>query len=94
MKVNTIIMEAIHQLTMGIYMLHKLTHGELVNSLFLQWFWKLRAKHMTNYITFSEAALKSAIAKIHLEFPGILPITKILWETWQIPEMSLIGVRS
>ena len=40
---------------------------------------------MNNYVTFSEATLKSAIAKIHLEFPEILLISKIPCGTWQIP---------
>ena len=31
-------MQAIHQFTMGRYMLHILTFGELVNGLFFQWF--------------------------------------------------------
>ena len=30
-------MQAIHQFTMGRYMLHTLTLGELVNGLFFQW---------------------------------------------------------
>ena len=58
-------MQAIHQFTMGRYMLHILSLGELVNLMayFSTVFaWKLRAKHMKNYVTFSEAALKSAIA--------------------------------
>ena len=68
MKVNTIIwVYAGHspQFTMGRYMLHILTLGELVNLMayFSTAFaWKLRAKHMKRYVTFSEAALKSAIA--------------------------------
>ena len=31
--------------------------------------WKLKGKHMKNYVTFSEAALKSAVAKISLRIP-------------------------
>ena len=31
-------MQAIHQFTMGRYMLHILTLGELMNGLFFQWF--------------------------------------------------------
>ena len=39
-KVNTIIRvyAAIHQFTVGRYVLHILIHSELVNGLFLQWF--------------------------------------------------------
>ena len=42
---------------------------------------KQRAKQMKNYVTFSEAALKSAIA-IPWEFPEILLFSKIPWEAW------------
>ena len=42
---------------------------------------KLRAKQMKNYVTVSEAALKSAIA-IPWEFPAILLFSKIPWEAW------------
>ena len=70
-------MQDIHQFTMGIYMLHKLTVGELVNGLFFQWFClKTAGKHMKKYVTFSEAALKSAIA-IPREFLEILLFWKI-----------------
>ena len=46
--------------------------------------WKLRAKRMKNYVAFSEAALKSAIA-IPREFPEILLFSKIPWGAWKIP---------
>ena len=42
--------------------------------------WKLRAKHMKNYVTLSEAALKSAIA-IPWEFIEIL-FSQILQGGW------------
>ena len=40
--------------------------------------WKLRAKNMKNYVTFSEAALKSAIA-IPWDFAVF---EKIPWGAW------------
>ena len=65
-------MQAIYQFTMGRYMLHISTLGELVNGLFFQWFClETEGKHMKNYVTYSEASLKSARA-ITWEFPEIL----------------------
>ena len=64
-------MQAIHQFTMGRYILHILSLGELVNGLFFQWFClETEGKHKKNYVTFSEAALKSARA-IPWDFPEI-----------------------
>ena len=40
---------------------------------------------MNNYVTFSEATLKSTIAKIHSEIPEVLLIFKMPWGAWQIP---------
>ena len=47
--------------------------------------WKLRAKYTKKYVTFSEVALKSAIAKIPWEFPEILLFSQIPWGAWEIP---------
>ena len=75
-------MQAIRQFTMGRYMLQILNLGELVNGLSFQWFClDTVGKHMKNYITFSEAALKSAIA-IPWEFPEISLFSKIIWWAW------------
>ena len=83
-------MQDIHQFTMGRYMLHILILGELVNGLFFQWFrMKTAGKHMKNYVTFSEAALKSVIT-IPWEFPEILLFSKISWGLAKFPEISLI----
>ena len=66
-------MRAIHQFTMGRYMLHiNLSSG---------FAWKLWAKHMKNYVTFSEAALEYAIA-IPWKFPEIPLFKKIPWGAW------------
>ena len=76
-------MQAIHQFTMDIYMLHILTLGELMYDLFFQWFC-LETEGKTckkNYVTLSEAALKSAIA-IPWELPEILLLSKIPWFDW------------
>ena len=43
--------------------------------------WKLGAKHMKNYVAFSEAALKSDIA-IPWEFSEILLFSQITWGAW------------
>ena len=64
-------------------MLHALTHGGLVNGLFFQWFWKLGQNIWKT--TFSDEALKSAIAKIPWEFPAILLISRIPGGAWRIP---------
>ena len=50
---------------------------------------KLRAKHMKNYVTFSEAALNSTIA-IPWEFPEILLFSKFPEELGKFPEIFLI----
>ena len=72
-------MQAIHEFTTGRYMLHLLTLGEFVNGLFFQWFClETVGKHVKNYVTFSEAALKSAIT-IPWEFPEI---SQIPWGAW------------
>ena len=85
-------MQAIHQFTMGRYICYK--YQPLVNwrmAYFSSGFaWKLWAKHMKKYVTFSEAALKSAVA-IPWEFPEILQFSKIpCSELGKFPEISLI----
>ena len=75
-------MQVIYQFTMGRYMLKILNLGELVNGLSFQWFClETVGKHMENYVTFSEAALKSAIA-IPREFPEISLFSKIPCGAW------------
>ena len=76
-------MQDIHQFNMGRYMLHISTLGELVNGLFFQWFCleTVGKTYEKLYVTFSEAALKSAIA-IPWEFPKILLFTKIPPGAW------------
>ena len=75
-------MQVIHQFTKGRYMLKILNLGELVNGLSFQWFClETVGKHMENYVTFSEAALKSAIA-IPREFPEISLFSKIPCGAW------------
>ena len=51
-----------------------------MNSLFFQWFC-LETDMWKNYVTLSEAALKSAIA-IPCELPEILLFSKITWVAW------------
>ena len=72
-------MQIIHQFTMGRYMLQILNLGESPS---FQWFClETVGMHMENYVTFSKAALKSAIA-IPREFPEISLFSKIPWGAW------------
>ena len=77
-------MQAIHQFAMGRY----------INPWWMVYFysgfaWKLRAKHMKNYVAFSEAAFKSAKA-IPWKFPAILCFQKFPDEFGKFPEISPI----
>ena len=82
-------MQAIHQFTMGRYMLQISNIGELVNGLSFQWFClETVGKHMKNYVTFSEAALlpqpfpeNSLRFRCFQKFPG---------ELGKFPAISLI----
>ena len=79
-------MQAIYQFTMGGYILHMLTLGKLVNGLFSSCFagvlsGNLEQNIWKNYVTLSEATLKSAKA-IPWEFPDILLFSQIPWGAW------------
>ena len=92
-KMNTII---------GVYVGHSPNHHGLIYVTYINHWWIgewlifpvvlpawLWAKHMKNYVTFSEAALKCAIA-IPWEFPEISLFSKIPWELGKFPDISLI----